>query len=209
MEKIRHMGACRIAMLMLIAAGRALAQPAPAAGPALRILAPPPMQWDHAMQSFRPALQQTATDFANLTGGVAFGMSAPKVNALLPDPYPGISWNRLPVANEYPGDVRYLGVPMVSAGSLRMDVTACTGSGSYVALLFSQDGLFRLSYRLLTDKLCTDTHNAAQEIFARYVTMGQTVALSTRYRTGKTEVVDITDSTAGYLIPTRWRQGGY
>ena len=111
------------------------------------------------------------------------------------------------MANEYPSDVRYLGVPIASAGPLRMGLTSCVGAGSYLVLLFTPNGLFRLSYRLFPDKICTDTDAAAQEIFARYVSIGQTVALSVRYRAGKTQVVDITDSTAGYLIPTRWRQG--
>ena len=47
-----------------------------------------------------------------------------------------------------------------------------------------------------------------KEIFGRYVLIGQGVALSLRYSTGKTEVVDISDPTAGFLIPVRWRQGG-
>ena len=213
------MGPRRIAMLLMLAASQACAQPpaspgaAPvaspgaSAAPAQRIFVPPPLQWDNAMLSFRPALQQTPTDFANLTGGIAFGMSAAAVNARLPDPYPGVAWNGLPMANEYPGEVRYFGVPIAAAGPLRLDLTACAGSGSYIVFLFSGRGLFRLSYRLVADKGCADTNQAAQEIFYRYVPIGQTVALSVRYRTGKTEVVDVTDSTAGYLIPPRWRQG--
>ena len=82
----------RTAMLLMLAASPACAQPAAtpvlpaAAGSVERIFTPPPVQWDNAMLSFRPALQQTATDFANLTGGIAFGMSPGQVNALLPDP---------------------------------------------------------------------------------------------------------------------------
>jgi hypothetical protein len=199
-----------ISVLLVIAAGPALAQQA--AAPAKRIFTPPPLQWDHAMLSFRPALQQTATDFANLTGGMAFGMSPTEVNARLPDPYPGLSWSGLPIANEYPGEVRYFGAPIERAGPLRMDLKACAGATSYVVFLFSSRGLFRLSYRLSSDPVakvggCADTVEAARELFARYVPLGQTVALSVRYRTGKTEVVDVSDPTAGYLIPTRWRQG--
>jgi hypothetical protein len=201
-------------MLLMLAASQACAQPAPPvtaaappSGSVKRIFVPPPVQWDHAMLSFRPALQQTATDFANLTGGLTFGMSLAQVNARLPDPYPGLTWNELPLANEYPGEVRYFGVPMDRAGPLRMDITACSGAASYVVLLFSSEGLFRLSYRLNGDKGCADTSEAARAIFARYVQIGQSVAMSGRYFTGKTEVVDVTDPTAGYLIPTRWRQG--
>lgn len=158
------------------------------------------------MLSFRPALQQTATDFANLTGGIAFGMSPSQVNARMPGPYPGLSWNDLPLANEYPGEVRYYGLPIDQAGPLRADLAGCSGRASYVVLLFTDKGLFRLSYRLIADKACTDTNEAAQAIFAHYVPIGQTVAMSARYRTGRTEVVDVTDPTAGYLIPTRWHQ---
>jgi hypothetical protein len=217
------MGPGRIAMLLILAASHGYAQPTPgplaapvaapgapqeASGvPVKRIFVPPPLQWDNAMLSFRPALQQTPTDFANLTGGIGFGMSASAVNARLPDPYPGLNWNGLTLANEYPGEVRYFGEPVAASGPLRMALTACAGSGSYIVFLFSDRGLFRLSYRLIPDKGCPDTNPAAQEIFHRYVPIGQIVALSVRYRTGKTEVVDVTDSTAGYLIPPRWRQG--
>jgi hypothetical protein len=213
------MGPCRIALLLILAAGQAWAQPNPAQAPvsptrsdrtelpAKPIFLPPPLQWDHAMLSFGPALHQTATDFSSLTGGITFGMSAQAVNARLPEPYPGLTWNGLPMANEYPGDVRYFGLPIASAGPLRMDMTACVGAGSYIAFLFSDRGLFRLSYRLVADKSCTDTNPAAQQIFYRYVPIGRVVALSVRYRTGKTEVVDITDSAADYLVPLRWHQG--
>jgi hypothetical protein len=196
------MGPGRTAMLLMLAATQAYAQPAPIK----RIFVPPPVQWDHTMETFGPALQQTATDFANLTGGLAFGMSPAQVNALLPDPLPSLSWGDLSLANEYPGEVRYFGVPIDRAGALRMNLTACPGATSYLVLLFTSTGLFRLSYRLIADKGCPDTDEAAREIFARYVPIGQTVALSDRYRTGKTRVVDVTDPTAGYLIPTRWHQ---
>jgi hypothetical protein len=217
------MGPRRTAMLLLLAAGPAFAQPAatpdaaatpgavpaPGAstGPVMRIIVPPPVQWDAAMSGSRPALQQTATDFANLTGGITFGMLPSDANAHLLEPYPGLSWNTLPMANEYPGEVRYFGVPFSQAGTLRMNPTACSGAASYLVFLFNSNGLFRLSYRLTADKICNDTNEAAQEILARYVSIGQTVALSLRYRTGRTQVVDITDPTAGYLIPTRWSQG--
>ena len=220
------MGPRRTAMLLILAAGPGYAQPAPAPGaptpgasvpsapapgapsePIKRIFVPPPVQWDAAMSSFRPAMQQTATDFANLTGGIAFGMSPGDVNTHLLEPYPGLSWNALPMANEYPGEVRYFGIPFGHAGTLRMNPTACSGVASYLVFLFNSSGLFRLSYRLAADRTCNDTNEAAQEIFARYVSIGQAVALSLRYRTGKTQVVDITDPTAGYLIPTRWTQG--
>ena len=197
------MGSRRTAMLLMLVAAPLCAEPA-----AKPIFTPPPMQWDKAMLSYRPALQQTAADFANLTGGIAFGMSPGDLNAKLPEPYPGLSWNALALANEYPGEVRYFGVPLTAGGVLRMDVASCPGSASYIVFMFSPKGLFRVSYRLVADKVCVDTNAAAQEIFGRYVLIGQGVALSLRYRTGKTEVVDISDPTAGFLIPVRWRQGG-
>ena len=95
----------------------------------------------------------------------------------------------------------------IGSGALRKDLTACPGSASYLVFLFSSNGLFRLSYRLIADKGCADTNAAAQAIFARYVPIGQSVAMSVRYRTGNTEVVDVTDPAAGYLVPIRWRQG--
>jgi hypothetical protein len=207
------MGARRTAMLLMLAAGQAWAQPvAPPVAPASptvarRILLPPPLQWDNAMQTFRPAMQQTATDFANLTGGLAFGMSPAAVNATLPTAYPSLSWGGLTLANEYPGEARYFGVPIASAGALRMGLTACTGAGSYVVFLFNPNGLLRISYRLTADRSCADSNDAAQEIFARYVPLGQRVVFSVRYRTGKTQVVDVTDPTAGYVLAVRWRQG--
>jgi hypothetical protein len=203
------MGPRRTAMLFMLAASQACAQPATlATATAKRIFVPPPVQWENGMLSYRPALQQTPADFANLTGGIAFGMSPSDLNATLPEPYPGMSWNALSLASEYPGEVRYFGVPIGVAGALRMDLTGCTGTGSYLVFMFSARGLFRLSYRLVADKVCGDANEAAQRILGRYVPIGQTVALSVRYRTGKTEVVDITDPNAGYLTPVRWRQGG-
>jgi hypothetical protein len=197
--------ALRIALLLGLAA--ATAARAQTEQPK-RIFVPPPLQWDNAMLTNKPALAQGASDLAGLTSGIAFGMTPAEVNARLPDPYPGLAWSALPEASEYPGEVRYFWARMDSAGPLRMDVTACAGSASYIVFLFSSRGLFRLSYRLVPDKECPSTAEAARQIFARYVTIGPAVALSVRYHTGAAEVVDITDSTAGYLIPTRWHQAG-
>lgn len=204
-------------LLLLLAAAPAYAQPIPIQGgaevaaasttPVKRIFLPPPVQWDNVMSTFRPALQQTATDFANLTGGIVFGMSPGEVNAHLPYPYPGLSWNGMPMANEYPGEVRYFGAPIDRTGPLRIGLTACPGAASYLVFLFNANGLVRLSYRLTADKTCADTNEAARQIFARFVPIGQAVAMSVRYVTGKTQVVDITDPGASFLIPTRWGQG--
>ena len=56
------MGSRRIAMLLMLAVGQAWAQAAASdrRRTAKRILLPPPLQWDTAMLSCRPALQQTA-----------------------------------------------------------------------------------------------------------------------------------------------------
>jgi hypothetical protein len=209
------MGLSRTAMLLMLAAGQVCGQPVAtfsasvdAPEPVKRIFVPPPLQWDQSMSGFRPALHQTAADFSNLTDGIAFGMSPVALNARLPEPYSGMSWNALPMANEYPGEVRYFGIPIAGAGALRMGAAACIGAGSYLIFLFSLRGLFRLSYRLTADKDCTDTSEAAREIFGRYVTIGQIVALGVHYSIAKTEVVDVTDPTAGYLIPIRWRKVG-
>ncbi|HEX4367852.1 MAG TPA: hypothetical protein VH023_13535 [Rhodopila sp.] len=211
----------RIAMLLMSVASPALMGPVstwpalaqqvpatagPSAEPVERILLPPPIQWDNGMLNFSPALPQTARDFANLTGGLAFGMSPAQVNALLPDPYPGLAWSDLPLANEYPGEVRYFGVTLDRAGPLRMDPVGCTGAGSYLVLLFTSNGLFRLSYRLIADKNCTDTNAAAQSIFARFVPITQAIAMSTRYRTGNANVVEVTDPTVAYMAFVRWRR---
>jgi hypothetical protein len=206
------MGSRRIALLLLMLGpilngGRVEAQPT-VPEQAVPVFLPAPLRWDTNLLSFHPALNYTATDFVNLTNGIAFGMSAVDLNAKLPDPYPGMSWNALTLASEYPGEVRYFGIPIEAAGALRMGATACTGAGSYLVFLFRPAGLFRLSYRLVADKSCPDTNAAAQQIFGRFVPIAQQVSLSVRYRHGKTEVVDITDPAAGYLTPIRWRQGG-
>jgi hypothetical protein len=212
------MGPRRIALLLMLAASQACAQPTPTPGAAAtppavtgsgkRIFLPPPLQWDNVMLSNRPALQLTAADFANLTGGLAFGMSPSAVNAKLPEPYAGLSWTALTLANEYPGEARYFGVPIRAVGALRMGLTACTGEGSYLVFLFTANGLFRLSYRLVPDKSCADTNEAAQQIYAHFVPLGRDVAFSARYRTGKAQVVDITDPAADTVVPIRWNQGG-
>ncbi|HEY0185722.1 MAG TPA: hypothetical protein VGC09_23205 [Rhodopila sp.] len=211
-------------MLAVLTASQANAQPVAAPQPATgsarapgpqvsaaraaslkRVFLPPPLQWDGTMLNARPALRQSAADLAGLTGGIAFGMSPQEVNARLPNPYSGLSWEALPAATEYPGDVRYFGVPIARSGALHIAGAACLGDASYVVFLFNTRGLFRLSYRLVADNGCVDTDTAAQMIFARYVPIGQSVALSMRYRAGNTDVVDLTDPTAGSLILTRWR----
>jgi hypothetical protein len=166
------------------------------------------MSWDHDMLNMRPALFQGRSDFTAITGGVAFGMHARDVNALLPKRYASMSWGEMPQALEYPGDVRYFFVPFAEAGSLQAGTTRCAGDGSYVVFLFNQTALFRISYRLVPDKTCPSVRETARDIFARYITIGETVTLTSRYHTGSAEVVDITDPSASFLIPVRWYQVG-
>jgi hypothetical protein len=174
----------------------------------VRIFTPPPMRWDHAMGSGAPALHQGRSDLIVLTAGVSFGMQPEDVNALLPTPYQSMSWGSMPQATEFPGDVRYFWVGLEDAGPLRMGSKGCTGAGSYVVFLFTNNGLFRLSYRLVPDKTCPSVNETARDIFGRYVTVGSQVALSVRYHTGSAEVVDVTDPGGSFLIPVRWYQVG-
>lgn len=174
----------------------------------VRIFLPPPNSWDHDLLNMRPALSQGRSDFTAITGGIAFGTTAEDLNAHLSRPYTGISWSALPEALEYPGDVRYFYVPFNDAGPLKAGTQRCAGDGSYVVFLFSQAALFRLSYRLVPDKACPSVKETARDIFARYITIGETVSLTSRYHTGSAEVVDITDPSASFLIPVRWYQVG-
>ena len=185
----------------------ATVQPDASASP-VRIFLPPPMSWDREMANMRPALSQGRSDFVAVTGGVAFGMRAEDVNALLPKPYAGMSWDAMSQALEYPGDVRYFWVPFNEAGPLQAGTKRCAGDGSYVVFLFNQTALFRLSYRLVPDQSCPSVKETARDIFGRYITIGETVTLTSRYHTGTAEVVDITDPSASFLIPIRWYQVG-
>lgn len=179
-----------------------------AAPSAVRIFSAPPMRWDSAMTAGTSAVHQGRSDFSNLTSGVTFGMLSDEVNALLPTPYPVMGWGVMPQATEYPGDVRYFWVGFASAGPLRMATKHCAGAGSYLVLLFTNKGLFRLSYRLVPDAACPSVNEAARDVFARYVTIGSEVALTIRYHTGSADVVDVTDPGASFLIPVRWYQVG-
>ena len=192
-----------IAALLAVAPG-ASAQPAQTK----QIFVAPPLQWTADLLSWRPALRQGSYEFSNLTGGVMFGMSPEHVNALLPKPVAGITWTKLTVAGEFTDDIRYFWLPLQAVPDLRVGVTSCLGSGSYVVVMFRRQGLFRLSYRLMPDPGCTSTENAARELLGRYVQIGPEVALSVRYRTGRIDVVDVSDATAGYIVAQRWLARG-
>jgi hypothetical protein len=172
------------------------------------ILVAPPTQWTSDMLSFRPALSQTTTDFAALTGGIVFGMVATDVNAQLAEPTPGLNWSTMPLAGEFPEDVRYFWTRLEGSQQLAAGITGCAGANSYVVFLFRGRGLFRVSYRLVADAQCPNLAQTATDLMARYVQMGRELALSVHYRAGRVEVVDITDPSAGYLIPMRWQARG-
>jgi hypothetical protein len=156
------------------------------------------MSLDHPAQTFSPS------DLGNLTGGIVFGQSASEVNARLPTPTPGMDWAELPSANEYPNDVRYFWVRFDAVRDLRAAVNGCTGANSYIVFFFRNRVLFRISWRLLPDNDCPSPRAAAEEIYARYLTIDRTVSLATHYRAGKAEAVEITDPNADDLIPYRW-----
>ena len=178
----------------------------PGAAPAetKRIYIIPPRQWDHAMSRDQPAQILGASDLANLTGGIVFGLSPDEVNAKLPNPTPGIEWAGLPFANEYPDDVRYFWVRLDAVREPRGGISSCVGANSYIVFLFRPRGLFRISWRLLPDINCSSTRAAADDIYARYLAIDGAPALTTRYRAGSAEVVEITDPTVDYLMPYRW-----
>ena len=172
------------------------------------VLAPPPSQWDNRILTVRPALSQTVTDFAAITGGIVFGLGPADVNARMPAPAPGVSWTALPAATEFRDDVRYFWVRIEGLREMRAGSTACVGPNSYIVFLFQARGLFRISYRLVPDAACPNPADAAAEIFGRYVTIAPEIALSVHYRVGQQEIIDITDPTAGYLVATRWQPRG-
>jgi hypothetical protein len=183
------------------------AQPA-AAGPVIipkRIFAVPPLQWDADMLSARSALHETSSDLANLTAGIIFGLSPTDVDTLLPDPAPGVSWNSLPAASEFPEDVRYFWTRLAGSQDLQAGISTCAGANSYIVFLFRSRGLFRISYRFVPDAACPDPSSAVAAIFARYLLLGRSVALAVHYRSGGVHVVDVSDPTADYLIPMRWQ----
>jgi len=169
-----------------------------------RIFPIPPTRWDNTMSRDRPAQIHGPSDVANLTGGVVFGQSPSEVNARLPTPMPGVEWADLPFADEYPNDVRYFWVRLDTVRELRNGINACIGANSYIVFLFRNRGLFRISWRLLPDNDCPSPRTAAEDIYARYLTIDRTAALATHYRAGKAEAVEITDPNADYLVPYRW-----
>lgn len=171
-----------------------------------RILIPPPLQWDSTVASFRSGYRQTVTDFAHLTGGIVFGLKPPEANALLPRPHPRAAWSSLPLAPEFPEDVRYFWIKLGQGGPLDAGISTCVGESSYLVFLFRARGLFRMSYRLLPDRACPSVADAATAVMAHYTTIDPAIALSMHYRNGAAEVVDIVDPGSGHIRTIRWQQ---
>jgi hypothetical protein len=168
------------------------------------IFAVPATRWDHLMSREQPSQVIGPSDFSKLTGGIVFGQSPAEVNAKLPTPVPGIEWAELPIATEYPNEVRYFWVRFAAVPPALAGITACKGVTSHIVFLFRDRALFRISLRLLPDDRCPSTRAAAQEFFARYLTIDGSVALASHYQTGNAEVVEVTDPGVGYLIQYRW-----
>jgi hypothetical protein len=200
------------ALLLVATIGASAADPAPpasaASSSALRIYVPPQLEWNHRTMTARSMLSQTPYDLARINGGLVFGMTPEQVAAALPGTPAGLSWNTLRTAREYSADVRYFWMRLDDLPEWRARLGGCVGNASYVAFLFTQNGLFRLSFRLLPDAACTSVAEAARDLFARYVPIGPDIALSVHYPSAPAEVVDITDPTATLLTPVRWRMSG-
>jgi hypothetical protein len=158
--------------------------------------------------SWNYATQQATGNLARRMAGLKFGLTPEEVSQHLPDPGANLHWSDLPVAKEFSEDVRYVWIPMQAAGRLHMLFTSCFGAPSYVVLLFHNDALFRVSWRFLPDKTCPDPREPAEELYAAFVPMAPTVAISVHYRAGFAEVLDVTDPAAGPLITQRWQMRG-
>jgi hypothetical protein len=197
-------------MLMLPLTGTIAASAAdpPPAGPTLRVFVPPPLEWNHRTMTARSGLSQTPYDLARVNGNLTFGMTPEQVAATLPGLPSGLTWNSLRAAREYSSDVRYFWVRLDDLPEWRDRLGGCVGNGSYAAFLFTELGLFRLSFRLMPDTACASVTKAALDLFARYVPIGPDIALSVHYLSAPAEVVDITDPTATQLAPVRWRMSG-
>ena len=105
---------------------------------------------------------------------------------------------------QYPNDVRYFWARLEDVRALREGIKGCVGANSYVVFLFSNRGLFRISWRLPPDASCPSPSGAALDLYARYLSLDGAAAVATHYRANKTEAVEITDPGAGYLMPFRW-----
>ena len=200
----------RIAVLAGIATltGLAAAAQQPSPPQPRRIISLPTIEWDKDGVAWRYAHQQSGSDLELVMSGLRFGLIPEEAGQHLPNPTNALHWSDLPVASEFGDEVRYLWMPMQAAGRLRAPVTSCFGAPSYLVLLFTRNGLFRISWRFLPDHACADVRAAADEVYGAYTPLASTIAVTARYRTGFAEVLDVTDPRAGLLINQRWTMQG-
>src|SRR5689334_11974005 len=157
-----------VAVSLIAAAGSVRAQPkVPDAAP--RVFVPPVLEWNARTQTVRPAEPQTPRDLARVNGDIVFGMTPQQVAAQLPGVPQTLSWSTLRSAREYSSDVRYFWVRLDDLPEWRSRLSGCVGNTSYVAILFSSRGLFRLSFRLIPDAACPALTEAAMDLLARYM----------------------------------------
>lgn len=182
---------------MTLFSAAAAAQTADMAKP---ILALPPLQWDAMGVGSHLAVQQSADTLRRLMGGLNFGLKPDSVGQHLPGIGGDLHWNDLPPAKGFADDVRLVRTPMRDAGALRPTGSDCFGDASNVVLLFRNGVLFRVSWRFRPDRACPDPHDAAEALFAGFVPLNSGIAVSTHYRAGTIEVVDVTDPAAGPAV---------
>ena len=195
----------RLGWLPGVAMGVLLALSPHAARPETkRLFTVPPLQWDHDMSGFRPGVTHGPSDIAALTGGIVFGMRPSDVDAKLPSPAKNLSWETMPFATEYPEDVRYFWVRFAAAPAPHAENGHCVGAPSYVVFFFRAGHLFRMSWRLLPDESCPSPRAAAEDIYAKWLAIDRSAAVSTHYSPNQAEVVEVTDPTADELLPIRW-----
>lgn len=172
------------------------------------IMVLPPRQWDAMGVASHIAVQQSASDLARVMGGLTFGLKPEEVSRRLPKSSGELHWNGLPVAKGFHEEVRLVRMPVQDAGTLRARITACFGEQSHVVLLFRNNALFRVSWRFVPDGNCPNPLDAAEQLFAAYVPIAGTIAVSTLYRAGSVTLVDVTDPGAGALVAQRMQAGG-
>jgi hypothetical protein len=192
----------RLVRYVTLAAGLALSLPA--AAETKQILSIPPIQWDHEMATFHPGVVHGPSDVANLTGGITFGMRPSEVDVHLPAPAKNLTWENLPFATEYPEDVRYFWTRFSVAPPPHPADGHCVGAQSYVVFFFRNAHLFRISWRLLPDDACPSPRAAAEDLYAKWLEIDRSVALTTHYAPNQAEVVEATDPAVDELVPIRW-----
>ena len=210
--RLRRSGSAGWLAGVMVGATTCLCAPAALAQPtnpgSKRILSLPTIQWDQDLAAWSYAAGQTVTNLTRVMGGLSFGLAPEEVNKLLPYPAPSLQWPDLPVAPEFPEEVRYVWLPMAGGGALRAAVKSCFGEPSYIVLMFRAGGLFRVSWRFLPDPVCRNPGPAAAELYAAFVPIDSQVAISAHYQSGYAEVVDVSDPSAGILINQRWQMRG-